>query len=248
MASGDWLEARLGKLYDDGTELELLGGQNFIGFTIEADLVNGRYNITNPSGALTGTDGTIVVDGSDLSVGDLVAGNYVANTIPIVSLANASAQFRWLARNSSGAGAWEEMTRAQLVAAIYNQFGHITMAGDLLGCYSINGAQLAVPVEGTGLTNADQTITVAGGNDYTQATALTADRTKTLGTTGSPLTGEVITIKRHVTSAFTMPIVNGGAGAGTIFTFPASLRGVADFRFDGTNWEFMGYKKIVSNL
>jgi len=48
MAS-DWLESVFSNIYDDGTRKELLGGVNFIGFTIEADAANKRYNITNPS-------------------------------------------------------------------------------------------------------------------------------------------------------------------------------------------------------
>jgi hypothetical protein len=121
----------------------------------------------------------------------------------------------------------------------------LACAGPITTVTTLNGATVAAPVEGTALTDADQTLTVAGGNDYTQNTALTASRTKTLGTTGSPETGEVITIKRFTTAAFTMPIVNGGAGAGTLYTFPSAGKRVADFRYDGTNWVLAGVKRLA---
>ena len=55
----------------------------------------------------------------------------------------------------------------------------------------------------------------------------------------------VITIKRFTTAAFTMPIVNGGAGAGTLYTFPSAGKRVADFRYDGTNWVLAGVKRLA---
>jgi hypothetical protein len=122
----------------------------------------------------------------------------------------------------------------------------LSLAASLTGITSINGATVAAPVEGTALTDADQTLTIGGGSDYTQSTALTASRTKTLSVSGTPpTTGEVITIKRLTTAAFTMPIVNGGGGGGTLYTFPSGEKRVADFRYDGTNWVLAGHKKLA---
>lgn len=50
------LDALLGRLFDDGDELELLGGINWIGFTIERDDANNRYDITSAVGSLDSDD------------------------------------------------------------------------------------------------------------------------------------------------------------------------------------------------
>jgi hypothetical protein len=85
---------------------------------------------------------------------------------------------------------------------------------------------------------------VSGGNQYTlPASTLSVTRAKTLSTSGA-VTGEVIRIVRLDTTAYTMTVVNGGAGGGTIYTFPASVARVADFRFDGTNWALGGHTAI----
>jgi hypothetical protein len=49
--SRSWIDAFLGRLLDNGTELELIGGLNFVGFTITPDTANGYYTITNPASA-----------------------------------------------------------------------------------------------------------------------------------------------------------------------------------------------------
>ena len=90
---------------------------------------------------------------------------------------------------------------------------------------------------GANLTNADETLTV-GGNFFRvlpAATPLTASRTKTLSTTNAAA-GDVIHITRLGLGAFTMLIVNGGPGAGTLFTLPVSQAWFAEAYFDGTNW------------
>jgi hypothetical protein len=87
------LDALLGRLLFDGVEAELLGGLNFEGFTVtEAD---GYYTVVPPG------------------VG--------AGTIPLAYLAEAVAQYDFVMRTSSGAGAWERGTRASLVLAIDGQ-------------------------------------------------------------------------------------------------------------------------------
>ncbi len=394
-----WLDATFGVIFDNGTELEVLGGLNFIGFTITEDAENGRHNIsvagaatssdevsnesdvsgatvtdaldtllgaiavhtsaiatntsniaTNTSNIATNTasistlngrtltagagltgggtlsadrtfnvaaaDSTITVNADSIQVGTIGNGNLSNNTITLARLVNAGAQYDFLARKSASGGAWEDCTATESRAALladgvgflmaHNTVGLVgvrsgggtnpnlirwgvsgtnwlsigdntqldtvsnraltahdwrlnsalilqlnpttldfTSTVSLTNLPGINGAKVAAPVEGTALTDADQTLTVAGGNDYTQSTALTASRTKTLGTTGSPETGEIITIKRFTTAAFTMPVVNGGAGAGTLYTFPSGGKRVADFRYDGTNWVFLGAKRLA---
>lgn len=63
--------------------------------------------------------------------------------------------------------------------------------------------------------------------------------TVTLGTTGA-VVGDLMRIVRTDTSAFTLAVVNGGAGAGTLATLIASKVGFVEAWFDGTNWLFDG--------
>lgn len=98
--------------------------------------------------------------------------------------------------------------------------------------------------KGTNLTNANQTLTVAGGNSYQQVTALTASRTKTLGVTGSPTTGEIIRIIRTDGAAFTLVVVDDAAT--TLYTFPVSVNRAADFRYDGTHFVLAGHCAVTA--
>lgn len=101
---------------------------------------------------------------------------------------------------------------------------------------------------GSALTDADQTLQMSTACQYLlPAATLTANRTKTLSTTGASV-GAMITIYRLGTSAFTMPIANGGSGGGTIYTFPASASNpiVASFRFDGVNWLLAGWSYLAA--
>ena len=89
---------------------------------------------------------------------------------------------------------------------------------------------------GAALTDVDQTLVIGdGGRRILPDATLTDNRTKTLGTSGA-VAGDVIEIARLDTEAFTMPIVNGGPGAGTLLTFPVSTMLYGCFKFDGTNW------------
>jgi hypothetical protein len=89
---------------------------------------------------------------------------------------------------------------------------------------------------GASLTDADQTLVIGdGGRRVLPDSTLTDNRTKTLGTSGA-VAGDVIEIARLDTEAFTMAIVNGGPGAGTLLTFPVSTMLYGCFKFDGTNW------------
>jgi hypothetical protein len=231
--------------WEDCTRTELHLALDTVTLTAGAGLTGGGDLSTNRTfTVVANADGTITVNADDIQVGTLVAGNYASNTIALAKLTNATAQNRWIQRVSSSGGAWEEATGAQVLAGLSG--GTIAaLTATALTCTTINGTTVAAPTEGTALTNADQTLTVAGGNNYVQSTALTVSRTKTLGTTGSPETGEVITIYRSDAAAFTMPIVNGGGGGGTMYTFPVSVKRVVDFRYDGTNWVLAGVKRVT---
>jgi hypothetical protein len=63
--------------------------------------------------------------------------------------------------------------------------------------------------------------------------------TVTIGTTGA-VKGDLFRLVRTDTSAFTLALVNGGAGAGTLATLIASKVGFIEAWFDGTNWLYDG--------
>lgn len=90
---------------------------------------------------------------------------------------------------------------------------------------------------GTNLTDtASQTIQITDTNGrWRKLPTLSQNGTLTLGTTGA-VAGDQIEVTRTATGAFTYAIVNGGPGAGTLATFPASKVASAKFQFDGTNW------------
>lgn len=89
---------------------------------------------------------------------------------------------------------------------------------------------------GTALTDAPSSVAVTGGRWYVMpAATLSATRAFTLATTGAAA-GDQIEVTRLDATANTMTFVNGGVGAGTMLTMPASKVNFAKFYFDGTNW------------
>ncbi len=93
---------------------------------------------------------------------------------------------------------------------------------------------------GTNLTDTStQTIQVSGGG-WRKLPTLGQGGTLTLATTGA-VAGDQIEITRTDTSAFTYAIVNGGGGAGTLYTMAASKIGCAKFQYDGTNWALRSF-------
>ena len=101
---------------------------------------------------------------------------------------------------------------------------------------------------GAALTDAPATITVAQGKwRVLPAATLSATRAFTLGTTGA-VAGDQITITRLDTTANTITVVNGGAGAGTLATLPVSTTGFVKAQFDGTNWALREIGKQLGGL
>lgn len=89
--------------------------------------------------------------------------------------------------------------------------------------------------KGTDLTNTvAQTIQASEGG-WRRLPVLGQNGTLTLGVVGA-VAGDKILVTRADVSAFTYAVVNGGAGAGTICTFPVSKLASALFQHDGTNW------------
>jgi hypothetical protein len=48
--------------------------------------------------------------------------------------------------------------------------------------------------------------------------------------------GDTIELARLDTTAFTLAVINGGAGAGTLITMPVSVGLYTNYTFGGTNW------------
>lgn len=96
-------------------------------------------------------------------------------------------------------------------------------------------------VNGTALTDTAATTIqrVARFSRYLLAGTMSQSETVTFGTTGAVL-GDIIRLVRTSVSAQPLAVNNGGAGAGTIATIPASKVGFVQAYFDGTNWLYDG--------
>lgn len=98
---------------------------------------------------------------------------------------------------------------------------------------------------GNAIADADATIQVGDGvHRVVKENTLTDNRAITLGTT-SATTGHIIEIHRLDANAYTLAVINGGVGAGTLVTLPVSECHSCEFRFDGTNWALAARRKLV---
>ncbi len=126
-----------------------------------------------------------------------------------------------------------------------------TNTGGNTGDQTVTGLGLDALAPGAALTNAN--VSIAPGTDkaseYTlPAATLTGAHTCTLATTGSPTTGLTVWIVRRDLTANTYAVINGGAGAGTLVTLPASPgkpMGACVY-FDGTNWSLTAVVYLVA--
>lgn len=116
---------------------------------------------------------------------------------------------------------------------------------NLVNLFALNGTRIATGVLGTTLADGNETLSVAGGNVYEQTTALTGNRSKGLAVTGSPTNGEVISIRRFTTAAFTLTI-NDEAG-NPLYVFPAGQARIADFSYSSATNKFvlLGHMKLT---
>jgi len=89
------------------------------------------------------------------------------------------------------------------------------------------------PIDGTDIPDAPTTISVDGGSRYFMRSA-TATRIITLGTDGSPVAGEQITVNVVRDDAFT--VVFKDDNSTSLITVPASVKMSVSFRFDGTHF------------
>jgi hypothetical protein len=95
-------------------------------------------------------------------------------------------------------------------------------------------------VAGTNIPNAASTTVQRVGRVSRYLCPVIGQNTSvTIGTTGA-VKGDLFRLVRTDVSAFTLALINGGAGAGTLATMPVSKVGVIEAWFDGTNWLFDG--------
>jgi hypothetical protein len=103
----------------------------------------------------------------------------------------------------------------------------------------------AAITEGTDLTDADQTLSIADGTRRSMAASTTSTaRTKTLGTGGTPETDEVFEIIVY-SQGHNVLIVNGGPLAGTLYTVVAGTKRVCQAMWNGTDWAPAGKARLT---
>ncbi len=108
------------------------------------------------------------------------------------------------------------------------------------GNQKVGWVQIGQGGPGTDLTDTStQTIQSSEGS-WRKLPTLSQGGTLTLGTTAA-VKGDTIQITRTSVSANTYAIVNGGTGAGTLYTMIASKLGCAEFYFDGTDWSLKSF-------
>ncbi len=109
----------------------------------------------------------------------------------------------------------------------------------VLGCSDSSGAWLRVYDADKGADITAATTTLAVGDGAWRAipvAALVANLQLTLSTTNARK-GATLEVVRLDVGAWTVPITNGGAGAGLLTTLPLSARSFAVFYFNGVDWE-----------
>jgi len=121
-----------------------------------------------------------------------------------------------------------------LVATAITAGAGLKLTGSVMSSKTATAAGANLTDTGT------QSIDIAGGS-WRKLPTLGQNGALTLATTGSPVAGDKIKVTRSSTSAFTYAVINGGGGAGTLFTFPQSVSGFAVFQFDGTNWALQDF-------
>jgi trimeric autotransporter adhesin len=224
--------------------------------TAGAGLTGGGDLSADRTFAVAAANGTITVNADSIEVGTIGNTNLSDNTIALARLVNAGAAGFI---GATGAGAWGALTGTQAAALLAGPISGITtlaMTGALsgatsIGCTSLacagpittvttlNGATVCAPVEGAVVTTT-ATINVSQGNQRTVSAAGGAYAITLHASTGSPYTGESITLVCSAALGSAVTVTNGGAGGGNIGfssgTIPSGFKGCVSFYFDGTNW------------
>jgi hypothetical protein len=146
----------------------------------------------------------------------------------------------WLTVLLSGLVADADIAAAAAIAV--TKLAHGTNGQQLL---TIGAANQWLGVTSQALGDSSPTITVGNGNQaILPAATLTGNQTVTLGA-GGAVANEVFTILRLDATAHTLAVVNGGPGAGTLYTFPISTTRQASFQFNGTDWAMIGTEGVA---
>lgn len=236
------LDAMFGRIFDNGTELELLGGLNFVGFTIAADTANGRYTIAIDVPGLG-------YDSDDIGNASVIAAGSGTVTDALDALFGSLAVHQSLIDT---AGSDIDTLQARQIIAGTNLTGGGTLAADRTlnlsatptGITSINGTRVIAVSQGSNLTNANETIHISGGANYFMpAGTTTAARDKTIGNTGAAEKG-IVTIVVEVQGHDVVIKDNGGA---TLHTVAAGAKQVIDCWYDsGTSlYKLAGWKPLA---
>jgi hypothetical protein len=115
-------------------------------------------------------------------------------------------------------------------------------SNNIVNLLALNGTRVANGLLGTTLADADETLSVNGGNVYEQITALSATRSKRLAVAGAT-PGSIISIRRYTTDANSLQI-NDEVDL-PLFTFAGGQKRIADFVFNGTKFQLLGHMKLT---
>ena len=100
-----------------------------------------------------------------------------------------------------------------------------------------------IPTAGSNLGDASVSINIGqGASRVMPGSTLTANRTITLATSGTPVTGELIQVCRRDSQAFTLTFIDDAST--TLLVMPVSQKMAAYFRFDGTHYTLSGAIRI----
>lgn len=197
-------------------------------------------NLVLASGTGTSADGNLLLKTG--STTQLTLSPTTFTVTPTLNLTSLTASRLVVTDGSKNLISASTITLAQLPAS-----GN---AGEFLVANSAGGWIKAGVSTGADLGDASVSIDVSGGGHKYNlpAATLTTNRTVTLATTGAT-NGAIIQIWRFDTTANTLAIVNGGTSGGTLYTFPASTKIIADFRYDSLagDWGLAGWTRMVSS-
>lgn len=228
------LDALLGKVWNNGAEVELGGGLNFIGVTIAYNRATNRVDITVSGGGALADD-----------------------SVTYAKIQNVSAASRVLGRGSAaGAGDPQELTcgvgiRVNGTAIeLGTALAPLATLGTALQQTRVNAGATALeyfsppsPVVGANLTNASVTKNISDGSQFTlpAGTLATSAKTVTFGTSGTPDTDEIVEFIIYA-QAQDFILANG---AGPVYTVPAGQKRALHLQWDGAAWQGAGRMRLA---
>jgi hypothetical protein len=234
---------------DEGTPLTARTSLNFVGSNVSVADAGGKTVVT------VGGPSTAYVDAADAALAATIpaAGSAPANVTKAAAAAGVASTFSRsdhkhdVTTAAPGSIALSTTAAAEGAATSLarSDHQHSVAAGTGAGQQPFwDGAawRLLGLLTGTDLTDANQTLAIAGGAQYFLKGALTASREKRLSLTGVEA-DLMLTIHSWATRAFTMVVKDDASGA-VLHTFPASAQPyVVTFIVNkaGTAWERSGH-------